>query len=248
MKAPTVLFHRHFIHKHPLFRRVATGAGVHWKESVYYLWWEFLRRHEGYEKTCRDGDKSGYAALYADFGDVHSVDFKTWWSEGNRGAKLFAEPPIPITVTTITPAEAATLPADLDPSAMLLVAIPLRLPKRFIETRLEAILKAAHTRKPGQRLHTESAAKYPITKQFAVHSLNAIMAVYDLRRSEPDLALWEIAQRLRIGTTLSGSELEMKGTGAHTAKKQVMTSTISRMLKKAKSIIEGVGKGRFPEL
>jgi hypothetical protein len=248
MKAPAVRFPRHFIHKHPLFRRAGTPDGVHWKDSVYYLWWEFLRRHEGYEKACRDGGKGEYAALYADFGDVHSVDFKSWWSEGDRGAKLFAEPPIPITVTAISPEEAAALPADLDSSTILLVAIPLRLPKRFIESRLGAILKAAHTRKRGQRLHVESAAKYPITKQFALHSLKTILAVYDIRRSEPDLALWEIAQRLRIGTTLSESELKAKVVGPHTAKKRDMTSTVSRMLKKAKAIIDGAGKGRFPEV
>ena len=28
-----------------------------WQVSVFYYWWEYLRRHEGYAETCRDGGK-----------------------------------------------------------------------------------------------------------------------------------------------------------------------------------------------
>ena len=241
-------FPRHFVHKHPLFRGSETDAGVRWPDSVYYLWWEFLRRHEGYGRTCEGGGQGDYAGLYADFGDVHSVDFKNWWTEGDRGARLFAEPPVPMTVTAITPQEAAAFPVDLDPSVMLLVAIPLRLPKGFIESRLSTILKRAHTRKRGQRLHSRSAARYPVTRQFSIHSLKTILAVHDLRRGEPDLALWEVAQRLRIGSTLSAAELADEGRGAQAPAKRSMASAISRMLKKARNIVDGVGRGRFPEL
>jgi hypothetical protein len=50
-----------------------------WQCSVYYYWWEYLRRHEGYRQTCLNGGKGEYAELFEHFGDVHSVDFATWW-------------------------------------------------------------------------------------------------------------------------------------------------------------------------
>jgi hypothetical protein len=50
-----------------------------WKCSVYYFWWEYLRRHTGYRTTCENGGNGNFANLYKDFGDIHSSDFPTWW-------------------------------------------------------------------------------------------------------------------------------------------------------------------------
>lgn len=50
-----------------------------WKCSVYYYWWEYLRRHDGYRETCRLQGKGEYAELYRWFGDVHTVAFHDWW-------------------------------------------------------------------------------------------------------------------------------------------------------------------------
>jgi hypothetical protein len=50
-----------------------------WQCSVYYYWWEYLRRHDGYRITCANAGAGDYAALYKYFGDVHISDFNTWW-------------------------------------------------------------------------------------------------------------------------------------------------------------------------
>lgn len=50
-----------------------------WQCSVYYYWWEYLRRHDGYRMTCAHKGEGEYAALYKYFGDVHASDFHTWW-------------------------------------------------------------------------------------------------------------------------------------------------------------------------
>ena len=82
------LFQRHFTFRHPLFRRQTSGSGEWWENSVYYFWWEFLRRHAGYEHTCENGGKGKYADLYADFGNVYGLSFKEWWTKGGRGARF----------------------------------------------------------------------------------------------------------------------------------------------------------------
>src|SRR5262249_33685606 len=96
-------FQRHFTSKHPLFKSRRSVAGEWWEDSIYYLWWEFLRRHEGYKKTCDNGGKGKFAKLYADFGNVHDVSFKDWWMKEDRGAELFAEPFLPMNVVALSP-------------------------------------------------------------------------------------------------------------------------------------------------
>jgi hypothetical protein len=184
---------RHFAFKHPLFRKERSKSGVRWDNSVYYLWWEFLRRHEGYKEACENGGNGKYAKLYADFGNVHEGTFKEWWTKDGRGARLFAEQPL--RVAALTSKEIDALLEDWDTSSLLIVAVPLSLPKRFIQQKLNELLAAYHKRKRGQRTFKDRRAWYPIAAQFNVHSLKKILELYDLRKSQPDLPLWEVGQK-----------------------------------------------------
>lgn len=49
--------------------------------SPYYWWFSFLRLNEEYRAVVkRKGRRAGeLKELYADFGDVFDLDFKTWW-------------------------------------------------------------------------------------------------------------------------------------------------------------------------
>jgi hypothetical protein len=58
--------------------------------SVYYWWWQYLKRNEGYIQTCHDGGQGPCSELYSDFGDVRGDHFATWWRA--KGKYLFAEP------------------------------------------------------------------------------------------------------------------------------------------------------------
>jgi len=240
-------FLRHFTFKHPLFRSAKTDNGVPWRESVYYLWWEFLRRHEGYRRTCADAGAGRYAKLYADFGDVHGTDFKAWWTKGDRGARLFAEPPMLMSLQVLERSDLDGLSANWDDS-FLVVAIPLSLPKRYIGSRVSKLVRERHTRGRGQRQNKESRALYPIRRQFNFHALKLALDVYDLSKARPSLTQWEIAQQLRFTTTLAPNELGQGGQSDSTItdKKAVMSVAVSRKLRLARQIIENVGKGRFP--
>jgi len=120
-----------------------------------------------------------------DFGDVHAKGFKEWWSEGDRGARLFAEPAVPVTVSPLTAGDLADLPPNWDEGELMVVAVPLTFPKRFIEKKFAELLRAHHTRKRGQRLIKTSRALYLVRAQFNFHSLELALWVYDLRRAEP---------------------------------------------------------------
>jgi hypothetical protein len=245
----TSTFPRHFAFAHPLFRLERSASGERWDSSVYYLWWEFLRRHEGYKKTCENGGDGKYAELYADFGNVHEGTFKEWWTKGGRGARLFAEPPLPNSVAALTSKEIDALPEDWDSGSLLMVAIPLNLPKRFIQQRLRKLLARHHKRKRGQRTFKESRALYPIAGQFNVHSLKKMLELYDLEQSQPDMRQWQIGQRLQLGGTLTKDELNGergRQNPVAVAKKNALAVAANKKLKHARSIIEGVGRGVFP--
>jgi hypothetical protein len=249
-------FQRHFTFKHPLFRMQKSASGEPWENSVYYLWWEFLRRHEGYKKTCDNDGKGKYANLYADFGNVHDVSFKDWWTKGDLGAKLFAEPFLPISVVALTPEQVNEISEAWSAGAVLVVAIPLTLRKRFISQKLNKLLKQRHKRRRGERTFRESRARYPIATQFNRHSLKTALEAYDLHASKPELKLWQIAQELRLGDILTKDELtenarvpknkdKMKPISD---KKQVLSVAASKKLATAHKIIDGVGRGIFPQL
>jgi hypothetical protein len=180
---------------------------------------------------------------------VHGVNFKEWWTKDDRGARLFAEPPLPSNVMTLTSDGVDALPKEWDPQSLLVVVIPLHLRKRYIQQTLTKLLSKHHKRKQGQRTFKESLARYPIATQFKTSSLKSILAVYDLRHSQPDLTLWEIGQKLSLTTRLTEAELSAgrgRESGAAVAKKSVLAVAASKKLKLAKRIIEGVGKRIFP--
>lgn len=237
---------RHFTFKHPLFRASSSGGGVRWQDSVYYLWWEFLRRHEGYRQTCERGGRGQCSELYEDFGDVHKVNFREWWTEGNRGARLFAEPASLGRVIELSPSDLGLLQNGWDPASQMVVAIPLAFPKRDIFKRVREIVKKRHGRKRGERLLKGSKALYPIAAQFSIHSLKTTLKVHDLALSRPNLKQWEIAQELGFTVTLKPNELGKRGVAGAPEKKATMSVAVARKLAHARRIIAGVGSGKFP--
>ena len=58
-----------------------------YKASVYYWWYEYLRRSDVYRKCCERGGKGKLAWLYEDFGNVFAEAntekeaFRVWWRE-----------------------------------------------------------------------------------------------------------------------------------------------------------------------
>jgi len=82
-----------FPHKHPLFKKKETKRGVHYENSIYYYWFEFLKLNEKYIAACKNKGR-GMKKIYEDFGDIRKKTFKQWWNEKykgvTRGVYLFA--------------------------------------------------------------------------------------------------------------------------------------------------------------
>jgi len=239
---------RHFPYLHPLFgrgKKKLSDASL-WQRSVYYWWWEYLRRNQAYRLVCEKGGRVTNGILrrlYADFGNVHDVSFYEWWSEGRRGAELFANPRHHATVEVLQ--SGSVVSSD---ERLITISMPLTLPKRFLKKKVDSILEAVHPSRRGVQYAKQSQAKYRYRAQPNVASLRSTLAVYDaimLSRSEAmKTPYWKIAVDLNLAA--SSHPLDGDSASVLTAKKVVLSATVGRMYKRALKMIDNAGKGVFP--
>lgn len=225
-----------FAYKHPIFGRTSkVKATEPYKNSVYYYWWEFLRLNEDYKKCCERGGKGKLSRLYKDFGDVFSVDFKTWWQTCDRGASLFAEKLPPS--FSVVPAENIHEQDDV-----LYLRLPLALPKRFLVQEFQRILNKHHHGARGKRTNEQSTAMYPVTGHVDIGALDKCLRVFVMKSEQPDLYLWQIGHFCKL---TKRSNLN-KGTELAVGDKMILANTVKRLLNRAEKIINGVAEGKFP--
>lgn len=178
----------HFPYQHPVFGRTGDPtprAGV--KKSVYYWWWEYLRRSSAYKKALNEGTKnSQLARLLDDFGDIYSCDFKTWWKDDKKGARLFST----LDQKHVTLNE---LRSDEHGVDYLDITIPLNLPRRHIEHKLKRLLDTHHKGRKGRQNARLQIANYTVTRMSNVTTLETALSVYDLKMENPDLSMWKVA-------------------------------------------------------
>lgn len=216
-----------------------------WKGSVYYWWWEYLRQNKAYKRCCDQGGAGRLATLYSHFGDVHAVDFKTWWSEGDRGPRLFAEPEDVHNFTELTFDQVRALD-EWNTDAMMVVLVPLTQSKRHLAKRFNTLLKKRHSGERGKRLLTRSAAMYPLAAQFQIESLKASLAAYDIRQANPKRPLWRIALDAGLAETVR-AEIAAQKTNPDLLQRNSLAVAASRAIKRATAMIENTGKGLFPK-
>lgn len=157
-----------------------TGAEP-WQHSIYYFWWEFLRRHDGYKRCCESGGKGEYAKMYADFGNIHAHDdFWKWWSEkvdsklwakATRGEHLFSEPP----ARQIAPVDRVLNTQSAD---TLTVNIPLEVRTPQLVKQLRRLL--AENKKQVLAVRSVSRALYPVHHAVRLNSLYQTLCVWDV--------------------------------------------------------------------
>lgn len=234
-------YRRHFQYKHPTFGTKSQPKPKSASEgTVYYFWWQYLRRNQEYLLCCETAGKGKLADLYKDFGDVRRDDFKQWWMEDGKGAYLFAEPQAEDSIRVMESGQEA-----LDPSEALSVSIPLYLPKKTILRRFKELLDERHQGKRGHQLAKRSKARYQIKGQPNIQAIKQALDVYDFRKANPKMKLWEIGNaipRLQLSNKLKSSDTASE----RADKRNVLAATVSRYLKRAENSIKNTTLGIFP--
>ncbi len=226
-----------------------------WQCSVFYFWWEFLRRHEGYRDCCERGGEGRYKKLYADFGDVHAFqtkDFWKWWSDKieadlTRGQYLFAEP-------VARRIEVTDKSLNDQTDGMLTVQIPLEVRTTQLVRGFRKVLNDHKEDVAAAR--KISRALYPVAAKVRLVSLHNTLRVWDVwnehkhRKKKYELA--ELAG-LNVNRVVDGWTVEMLKRDSMSYKKEEreirrrQTASFNRHLAAAQDYIENVAKGSFPQ-
>ena len=154
--------------------------GVPTTDSIYYLWFEYLKRSEKYKAACANNGK-GMKKLYKDFGDVFEYEgvegFWGWWRE--RGQYLFG---IEATQEIIEFDSADEVVGYED---YKLVAIPKNLTATTIKKRLNKLVDGM---KDELKPAVEQTGKYSIAQtKVDVESLKTCLMAYDLKQQGLDI-------------------------------------------------------------
>lgn len=232
-----------------------------WRRNIYYFWWEFLKRHEGYRKCCERGGAGEYSELYADWGNIHEYrNFWQWWREEvetteTRGEYLFAEPYEYRQVEEVWS-------FDDQYEDDLIVRIPLEVRTGELTRSLRRLLQNYTERSKAAR--RKSRARYPVNASVPLYTLNKCLVVYDLHEQYRDdiitkkLNKYELCDMAQLnydnkfdGMTLKRLEQECGADSkeAKAARKAIITrknTAVNRYLNAANAYLENVGTGKFP--
>ena len=147
--------------------------GVPTTDSIYYLWFEYLKRSEKYKTACANNGK-GMSKLYKDFGNVFEYGgiegFWSWWNE--RGQYLFG-------------IEGKQEIVEFDNADEVvgyedykLIAIPKNITATTIKKRLNKLVDDMELNPTA-----EQTAKYSIAQtKVDVESLETCLMAYDLKQ------------------------------------------------------------------
>ncbi len=255
---------RYFLHQHPVFKDTTKRPKVTrnkkmvrrktYEDSIYFLWWCFLRESDAYKKCCQSGGQGTLNKLFLDFGDVHATDFENWWKTIDRGANLFSEP-------TNSAAWAVDSSSDLgsvDFSRSLVVVIPIMRSHKTMLSGVARLLRSRLLKERGRssegsgaknkrvlkrinlvrELRARSLAKYRIHGEYKIESLRLALRVFQQCRTG-GFPMWKIGDRVGVLVRSKSDTKTEEG-------RRLLTQTTWRYKRDAKKIIENVEKGVFP--
>jgi hypothetical protein len=212
------------------------------KSSVYYFYWEFLKRNKNYQLECNRSDYGPCFKLYQAFGNIYAIGFDEWWA---THWQLFAEPaPVILEQSNNHPKHRSGY-------------YTAQISKYATTDQINEALKAAHLSYVNGRsvqARSRSQAQYPIYQRPVLATLYRCLFVYDLKQLNPDMFDEDLADIAGLQVSdreagLSLSYMERLGMCTVSLKAQMRRSKrkgIQRDLRMATRLIANAGKAKFP--
>lgn len=162
--------------------------GVPITDSIYYWWFEYLKRSEKYKMACAK-DGKGMKRLYGDFGDIFSYkndisgftnkhEFWRWWEE--RGPELFGGNLIKQITGFVNFEDAMSLQSDIENGSYKLIAVPTNLKKSVIRQEVGSLITSLKVK--DVRTEEIAGTKYRVSNaRVDVKSLKLCLSAYDLK-------------------------------------------------------------------
>jgi hypothetical protein len=122
--------------------------------------------------------------------------------------------------------------------------VPLALPKRYLAAEFQKLLHLHHSGKRGRRNNVNSTARYPVSGHIDTVAMQKCLRVYDMKIANPKMPLWQLTQECKA---IKRDAFIVNGDtqGIITNKKLILANTASRLIKKAKMLIQNVEVGKF---
>ena len=153
--------------------------GVPTTDSIYYLWFEYLKRSEKYKKACANNGK-GMTKLYKDFGNIFEYEgvegFWRWWNE--RGQLLFSTKPLSNIDAFFTMDDIEDYKTEIDKGKILLLPIPTsgsrELIKKSVNKLIDQIdIQKGKEHKPQYGVESQKVDVKGLQKALLAHDLKA---------------------------------------------------------------------------
>ncbi len=212
-------------------------------DSPYYWWFMFLRLNPDYKATCEASGVGKYADVYKDLGDVHSMNFKQWWTDK---AYLFSEPKkgyrmkVASDITEIAPFN--------DPEVLNLV-VPLDWSQRSLKKAFsQLVLKRVEKGKRGVSVEA-SEAPYRLSGKWSIEALSYAYKIYTLKdqtNKGKKIALADIGIRAELPYAKREKAVEGKVTDETVDIRATLTVLTNRHLKRAETFINTAPSKTFP--
>lgn len=220
------------------------------KRSPYYWWWQYLKRNQNYLECCENGGKGRLSKLYKDFGDIRDKEFRVWWMEDQRGAKLFGEKQLDVKFQELN--SAADWHPDWTKDKVMVVAFPLAVSKRRLQGEIRKLLDQRHDGKKGRPALSkiESTAKYKLSRNYTTANLETALNIYDLwveNESKPKnerIKQWEIGVKLKLHKSYKDAYSSLSQDRA--VVRNLLGAIVKRHLTHAQKTIKCLEEGIFP--
>ena len=212
-----------------------------WKCSVYYYWWEYLRRHEGYRKTCQHDGEGEHPELYKWFGDVHEGNFHDWWWSHYRLFTFMSE--------TQNIVESPKF--YLESEGVFLHVGYSRSKSEMISSAREQIMKISQKEMSAE---LQKSIRFKPAARPVLKSLHQHLLAWDARKKNPDVNDGDLFDLAGLEMKLPYSPLEIEDIRAdglpvfdlEEVNRRAKALAVQRHLRIARQYIDNVVKGRFP--
>ena len=268
-----------FRHPPPVFENVRVFKMQHvkppyddapgWQCSVYYYWYEYLRRHAGYRETCKQDCNGDYAEQFAIFGNVHALDFADWWGQHFM---LFEEPNPAFLVHKRQLEQGESIQRS---SFIEYVQIDLRYSETDIIRRIRDLVRISksrtgykyekHLERTGgdielarqfkKRRRVISHAQHKVASRPSLPALHQHLTVWDAKQADPAADDADLFDTASVTAQLPYSKAEIGSLKAEgltvrdleKANRRAKRLAVQRHLRIAEQYIENVALGQFPK-
>jgi len=256
---------RFFISQHPTFGSYKNPVAHKVEQSPYYFWWLALTLNAKYWELCGSAPQRlekyerAMQKAFSDFGDVRYEGdkykaFACWWRRKandveTMGEHLFSEPITATKVTLVDDIEAATQ-SILDANS-LLITIPKNLTRKQVDKALENIFRKELTFEKGRQTRnpSRSNALYSLTKPVKAGSLKSAFDIIEAEREAlangRKLSNVQLADKVGLKVEIS-EETRAQQDGLAEYENYLLSTTVSRKKKLARTAIANAGIGIFP--